>query len=132
MTQQQFRPGDRVMVEAQVRKPHRDDGIAVAVTGVDDAVVIAMAPHAAVRPFPTDAQHIRDAIDVLARRCGWRNEPGYILSRLSAMAEALEASSAPKPPTLREAAKAYVARMDADNLCALMAALAREEGTTDA
>lgn len=104
----QFRPGDRVLVEAEVRKAHPGVGIAVAVAGIGGAVCVSMAPFAAIHPLPTPAQKLRDAAEVLEKN-GWHDAPGYILRRIREKADELEAAAAPKPPSLREAVRAYFA-----------------------
>lgn len=102
------------------------------------------------RAIPTPSQQLRDAAEVLVGMPDTMHvvevDGGYSVfvntmrSGLLAIATRLEASSTPKPPTLREAVKKYRALQEHQAAAHLIkqardemdAALAREEGTTDA
>lgn len=129
----QFKPGDRVLVEAVVRDAG-PLGVALDVDVVDRAVGRLMSPCASVHPLPTPAAHLRAAADVLVAT-GWSDAAGHIPARLRERADEIEAASAPKPePTLREAVEHFLRRRDAnvsvdgglEDLLAIRAAIARE------
>lgn len=102
----QFKPGDRVLVEAVVESANDE------VSWVDIAGhAVACLPISAIRHLPTDAQKLRDAAEVCRQTREFRYDdwgricPSYIAVRLEDIAKHLEAATAPKPPTLREAAE---------------------------
>lgn len=102
--------GDKVLVEATVTKlSQMVGGFYAKVHGTEEFY-----GPGDTRPTTTRAQRLRDAAEVLREHTGEIVIDGlayptaYLIHKLDEFAKQLEALDAPKPPTLREAAEAYL------------------------
>jgi len=133
-----FAPGDRVLVEAVVAAVDNFDHLPesrfiLKVANGDVVTSLADKMH----PLPTRASKLRaaaevifsGAYDVLFPELNNTKPMIEMTSGLIALAEALEASAAPKAPTLREAVKDLLDAMpDARSLAEIREAYDREGG----